>query len=268
MTEAYTNKRDCLDRAKALLKSGDSASIRHACLELRMCMEAITYEKLGAYKSRLPPGVLARWQPPQAVAALLDLEDEAGAEYKLAFGPTGGALSYIGEHRTFALPWLRKNYNKLGALLHVRNQNAPDSDAGTRNSQKTRAYLDEIVTECERVVESSVTATMSRIVEFNCQACGQKSVSNSASAERRGRVLCIHSKCQAEHIVTRKDEELFFRLSGASFRCQACSGEMFVPSKALAVDHEFACGECGRRHKLVDQVWRFVAEIERSDAAS
>lgn len=54
------NKLDCLARAKALLASGDAASLRYTCLELRFCMEAVTYDKLSAYAPRLPPNILKK----------------------------------------------------------------------------------------------------------------------------------------------------------------------------------------------------------------
>src|SRR5437867_3989850 len=112
MSTAYLNKYDCLARAKKQLASPDATSLRYAALELRFCMEAVTYEKLRAYSSRLPVEVLSCWQPPQAVAALLELEDEADQEYTVAFGlrdDTTGPLDVIGEHRTFAPAWLRKH---------------------------------------------------------------------------------------------------------------------------------------------------------------
>jgi hypothetical protein len=268
MREAYLNKYDCLPRAKTLLASSDPAALRYACLELRMYMEAITYEKLAAYAPRLPPDVLSRWQPPQAVAALLELEDEAGEEYKVAIGRTRDSLQYLGEHRTFALPWLRKHYNKLGGFLHVPNRNTPAPTADAGGAEGLREYLEEIFTECERVVESSITSTMARVVEFTCQACGRKTVANAASAERRGRVQCFHPGCQAEHAVTRQEGDLYFRLTGSVFPCQSCGHHMFIATKQLVPEYEFACDACGRRHKLVDKVWRYAAKVEPPTEAS
>jgi predicted RNA-binding Zn-ribbon protein involved in translation (DUF1610 family) len=126
-----------------------------------------------------------------------------------------------------------------------------------------KEYLNEIIKECERVVESSLLGGgMAYTVEFTCQACGRTSIANAKSAERIGRVKCIHPNCKVEHTVTGKDDKhLFFRLTGAIFPCQACEQEILVASNQLVPEHEFACDACGRRHKLVDQVWRYAAEI-------
>lgn len=264
MNEAYLSKFDCLQRAKMLHASNDLAALRYACLELRMCMEAITYEKLATYTPRLPLDVLSKWQPPQAIAALLNLEDEAGQEYVMAFGRTRETLECIGEHRTFALPWLRKHYNKIGSFLHVPNPNVPDAISEVDQIVDLKEYLNEIIKECERVVESSLLGGgMAYTVEFKCQACGRNSIANASSAERIGRVKCIHPNCQVEHAVTGKDDKhLFFRLTGTIFLCQSCKQEIFVAAKQLVPEHEFVCEACGWRHKLVDQVWRYAAEIQ------
>ena len=261
-SEAYLNKRDCLARAKTLLTSNDPAALRYAGLELRMCMEDITYEKLEAYASRLPPNVLSRWQPHHAVAALLELEDEAGKEYKVAVGQTSDSLQYLGEHRTFALRWLRKHYHKLGSFLHAPNRNSPDSSADAGVAENLREYLEEILPECERVVQSSITSTVAPVVEFTCQACGRKTVANAASAERRERVKCLHTGCEVEHVVTRQEGSLYFRLPRINFPCRSCGHPILIATKQLVPEYEFTCDACGRRHKLVDNVWRYAAEVE------
>ena len=86
------NKYDCLARAKALLAAGDAASLRYACLELRSCMEAVTYEKIREYGRRFPRSVIddfSKWQPRVLVKILLSLEEGADQDYKVAIKRTG-----------------------------------------------------------------------------------------------------------------------------------------------------------------------------------
>lgn len=260
-------KYECLDRARRLLASGDPAALRYACLELRFCLETVTYEKLRAYASRLPADVLSRWQPPQAVAALLELEGEAEEEYTLAVGitrgETTGPLEVIGEHRTFTSAWLRKQYHKLGSLLHVLNVNRLGGTGQPMAPEDLREYLEVVVKECERVVDSSITFTLAPIAEFTCQLCRRKIVANAESARQRARVSCLDAACAAEHIVsTGEDGSLYFHVDGSFFPCQGCGHQEFVPTKLQAEGYEFACRRCGRRHKLVDRIWRYAAATE------
>jgi len=119
------NKRQCLDRAQNMLSKEDDSFLRYACLELRFCMEAITYEKLNAYSSYVPAKVFNKWQPAHALKVLLQFEPNADENFTMYVSPESspgvptGKRTNFGEHRTFKLNWLKKNYNKLGSYLHM-----------------------------------------------------------------------------------------------------------------------------------------------------
>jgi hypothetical protein len=57
-----------LDAAHRLPESGDSASLRYACLELRMCIEALAYDRLQAYLPEVPNSVMKKWTPRHVLA--------------------------------------------------------------------------------------------------------------------------------------------------------------------------------------------------------
>ena len=52
MNHYRSDKRDAFSRAEALLAEGGDAELRYACLELRLCMESLAYEKLLTYTPR------------------------------------------------------------------------------------------------------------------------------------------------------------------------------------------------------------------------
>lgn len=64
----------CLNRATNQLSNNDDASDRYACLELRQCLEALTYKKLSAYANRVPQELFQTWQPAQVIELLSKLE--------------------------------------------------------------------------------------------------------------------------------------------------------------------------------------------------
>jgi len=72
--------------ARALLAQDEETVLRYAALELRTCIEAVVYEKLGSYREWLPIEAQT-WQPPQAFKALLNLEPDAAATRTIAIGP-------------------------------------------------------------------------------------------------------------------------------------------------------------------------------------
>ena len=249
MSEAHA----CIERAKTLLASSDPASLRYACLELRMCMEAITYAKLAVYAERLPADVIYTWQPYQAVKALVELEgEEAGEEYTVRFRfGDAEAFECLGEHRTFDAKWLRKYWNAMSSFVHFRR------DGGT----PTKDYLEPVLRECERVAESSITSSLAPVVGFTCRACGRTSLANYASAERRGHVQCLHPDCEAELTVTPRDGGLSFRLAEVWFLCRRCGHHIVVEERHLRTDYEFACDACSRRYRVMGKDWR-AEEVE------
>jgi hypothetical protein len=253
------DRRACLDRTKALLASGDNAALRYAALELRLCIEDITYDKLCAYAKRLPSNVLSRWQPPQAMAALLELEKGADQDYTLYVaresspGIRSGPYTLIGQHRSLKLVWLRSAYHLLGNVLH-----APH--LGERRPRKyddparLRVRLDSIAQQLEPIVEGTLTSTMDQVVEFTCQLCGRKVVANSEAARRRKRVVCLHTDCQVEHDV-REDEnrDLWFTVSQdePTYTCKGCARVTAFPRRRIVLGAQFACPTCGHRHEVV-----------------
>ena len=59
---------DCLERARKLLATGDECSVRYACLELRFCIEYVTYDQLVAYLAEVDDDAVRKWTPKQIIA--------------------------------------------------------------------------------------------------------------------------------------------------------------------------------------------------------
>lgn len=107
-------KYKCIERANSLIEEGTAVSLRYAALELRFCMEAITYEKLEASAKHIPPDIIDKWQPPQAVKALLEHEPKTDKGFILfagieeEYGVPSNNMQFVGEHKAFNLGWLRR----------------------------------------------------------------------------------------------------------------------------------------------------------------
>jgi hypothetical protein len=66
--------RHAVSAAKVELASGDSDRLLYAALQLRMAVEALTYERAHAYRGLLPPAQCGAWQPRKVMQALLEMD--------------------------------------------------------------------------------------------------------------------------------------------------------------------------------------------------
>lgn len=68
--------RDAIERAKEMLEGGNvqGHQLRYAALEVRMAMEALTYERAQSYKAELPESAYDTWQPKRVMQLLLDID--------------------------------------------------------------------------------------------------------------------------------------------------------------------------------------------------
>ncbi len=71
--------RSHLQEAAGLLNQGSESALRAACLELRMCIEALTYEMLQRYLSEVPNTAMEAWQPKRILSrGLITADPNAG----------------------------------------------------------------------------------------------------------------------------------------------------------------------------------------------
>ena len=136
----HSDKQVHLSKAKEWLAGGESSQLRYASLELRLCLEAIVYEKLEYYKKYVPGVVFSKWQPGHAMKMLKQFEPDADIDCRLAFAPesspgvTCGPFQAMGEHRFFSTKWLNKNYHRLSSHLHVQRTTViADDDESSRS---------------------------------------------------------------------------------------------------------------------------------------
>jgi hypothetical protein len=259
------DKGSCFERAKKLLATGDDSVLRYACLELRFCLEAVTYDKLRTYAKRLPKEVLDKWQPPQAVRALLEFEPLADQDFTLRFaresepGVPTGEWKTLGTHRTFKLSWLRKTYNKLGNFLHVPTLASQASGAGRLQRPETlRAELEAIVQTLEPIVASTLDASLANVIDFKCSGCGDLVLCNRDGVEKTRRAVCLNPNCGAEFAARQNEAgEITVSLMATLFPCGKCGHETSIENRKLHIGYCFSCEKCGEEHELQELQWGY-----------
>lgn len=236
-------------------------------------MEAVTYQKLETYAKRLPKGVLAIWQPPQAVKALLELEPGADQDFQMMVAfesepgvPTGKWMS-LGNHKGLKVSWLRKRYNKIGNLLHVLSPPAESSPL-QRDPKELRKYLDSVVAELEPVVASRIDSSLASLVEFQCSVCGEPVAANLEGVQKSHKAVYLNPSCGAEFYAIESEEgKILFRLIASNFRCMKCEHETLLENRKLKIGTRFTCEKCRAEHELVGRQWGYglVSDLEAAN---
>ncbi len=266
-----------LERAKALLIEPSPEQVRYAALELRMVMEMLTYEKLAAASDQLPPDVVNTWQPPQAIKALLEFQELADQSFSVSIAelpedasPTSREafenLNWLplGDHHALKLAWLRKNYNKVGNILHAQ---AP-SDSRILDFSKMAEDLRAITMELERAAFSTILAVAEKGgLVFSCICCDRPVVRNLAALERGETATCPTPGCDAEYRLVRNVEEgdePTVTPIVASLECTACNEVIELHHRKVKVGSQFACPRCGAKHVIagLQQRWQYAAVPE------
>lgn len=266
------SKFKCHERAKALIAEGTAVSLRYAALELRYCMEAITYEKLEASAKHIPVHILETWQPPQAVKMLLEHEPKADKGFVLfagieeEYGKPSENMQFVSEHKAFSLSWLRKHYNKVGSYLHYLHRTRK---ADREASEKIRDYLLAVSDEVEEILKGSITGGwLDEIFKFECEKCQQLIVVGKQTLERTRHIVCQNPNCKAEYfaVVENDGSEVSFMLKVTRFDCVMCKAEIPVENRKLDIGFMFKCPACLTKHRIENRQWGYSSEIESNES--
>ncbi len=260
---AFLTKRHFLGRAKVLIEAGNANELRYAVLELRCCIEALTYEKLSASHNLLSDEAMSAWQAPQAVRYLLEMDPGADRGFKIFMGteevPGQPAknMQFVGEHRSLNARWVRKHYNKLGSFLH-----APHPKQAAKQKLPTQRYLREVAEELERICAANITGGwMASAFEFSCILCSKPIVCTEHKAASETALTCPHPNCSAEYWPLKQfDSTYSFHLMQTVLDCADCKAPIQVQNRDLAIGLRFVCPTCGVYNKIYERHWAYGVE--------
>lgn len=255
------DKRSCMARAQALIADPSDESLRYAALELRLCIEALTYEKLRSFSNMIPEAVLSTWQPPQAVKTLLEFEPLADHSFTIFAGTeeTPGVKSrnmqFVGQHNSLRLNWLRKHYNKLGNFLHFP---APNSKNAMPLS-KIVSYLNEVINDLAEPLKGSITGGSIRMVyTFECTQCKKPVICNKDAVAKTQKAVCFNPQCGSEYYATLTDDgNATFEPMVTKFECLACEVPTAIENRKIDIGLNFKCMACGQKHQFVNRQWAY-----------
>lgn len=260
--------RQHLVTAKALISENTDQKLIYAALELRMAIEAISYDRANAIKDDFPPSEYETWKPSKVISVLLDIDPNADQPSELSFGeePSPGerpsVMHSLGSDRPLTIREIKEHYDALGSYLH--------SQTIGQRKKSAKRDLSSLKKRCKKIVgvlDESLSAPINSFVfgvyfEFNCLRCEKRIrrrfKMNSDSAE----ATCW--ECKANHRVRSTGErQVAIEPVQSQVPCANadCKEDFFLWADEIVPGTNWNCLACGNRNRIILSV-----RAERPDA--
>lgn len=236
--------RKCLRLCEEELRNSNNERLKHAALELRMSMEAITYDRALAYKDEFPPAEYETWQPRKVMKVLLDIDPLADKDRSFAFGEEEDGvppqvMRSLGAEKVLNMATLRKHYDALGSFLHVQSIKQIRAEKSL-DFDKMRLRCEEIAEYIRAVLVSPVfNVTIGSFATMECVECGKLIRKRIPHRQKEVKVECY--ECHASYLIVDKGKDKV----------------EWQPQQ-----HLVECGKDDCNHKIV--VWPHELEVGRS----
>lgn len=234
-----------LMRSEEELGTGDDERLKYAVLELRMALEALTYDRALAYKVEFPPTEYETWQPRKVMTVLLDIDPTADKDSSLAFGieeeygVPAPVMRSLGSEKVLSMAILRKHYDALGSYLHV--QSMKHSRAGkSLDFGKIRSRCEEIAAFINAVLSSSVFhVTLGSFATLDCMECG-KPIRKRIPHGKEAVCAECYECCASYTIIDKGNGQVEWQPQQHEIEC--ANGD--CKQKILVWHHEMEIGRC------------------------
>jgi hypothetical protein len=262
----HEEARWCVDKARALVTSGDQNDLRYACLELRGAIEHLFYELIPLFADELPSDIVYEWRPVQIIDAIVDCDPSAEADSRICifnYDSDGnpGQPHFLGEQKALTRKLLRDYYHALGSYLHAPLPGKSPNFA--RLPKRLKATIEVLEEHCA----SSVMANIGKKCSFEC-TCGRRITRNARAIAANPIVKCLDSKCGAVFEYIGEDNEIAsFRPVVSKFICPECQTENCVGSHLLRDGLVVDCVECEAK-VMYEQGYRVVPLAEGCGVSS
>lgn len=249
--------REHLKRAGEQLDTRTDSTLKYAALELRMSMEAVTYDRAASFKEEFPTEEYDTWQPKKVMAVLLEIEPMADKDNTIAYGleedygVPANKMNALGTEVVLNMGVLKKHYDALGSFLHIltiksiKAGKKLDYDKLRKRCEEIRAYLVKVLsspvfnsnlgffasiecTECKDIIRKRIPQGEESI-RVECSNCDASyKVSNSDANQSNWHPLqqeieCASRECTKKIVVWEREIRL-----GAKWTCPECEGENTV----------------------------------------
>lgn len=244
------DKESHFKRAQELLKSDSEADHVYACLELRLCIEAIVYQALLHGMKSIPNNIIEKWQPIKALEMLTEIDQFAEGELTVSVNlsnnltpPVNGWI-HLGERKMPTVKWLKKNYHSLGNYLHSRE---PSKASTPRKIAKEKA--NSIAKDLEGLISGNLLSFTKnsdiRISSCLSPDCEGEFFFNAGTIKNGDEIIC--HKCRSTFIAKREDK-ITFSNKVYDIECLSCKKMLEIEDDKIKSLKGFTCKYCQSKH--------------------
>lgn len=248
--------RQALARARSLLAMTETDNLRYAALELRMAMEALTYDRAQAFAAELPPDAYDTWQPRKMLQLLLDIDPFVDKDSTLCVGVEGtlsvppSTMNALGSEKVLNLATLKKHYDALGSYLHMPTVKQLSS-GGELDAAKLAERCSDIIKFIADVLASPIfNVTLGNFGEIRC-ACGAIIRKRMPSGTSTVEVQCW--ECPASYTLEDAGEgKSLWKPHQEELRCQfvGCDTPAFVWRRDIRPGRRWTCSKCSSQNLI------------------
>lgn len=241
--------------AEKQLDAGEDQRLKYVALELRMAMEALTYDRALAYKDEFPPQEYETWQPRKVLSVLLEIDSTADKGSSISFGletrygEPPEHMTHLGSEEVLGMGILKKHYDALGSYLHIQSMKQLRTQK-TVDYSRMRSRCQEIVIFIGRVLASPVfNVTLGRFARIDCEQCSKPIRKRFQQRQNEVEAECYEC-CASYTIVDCGDGQFEWKPQQQEIQCagEGCEQTIAVWRRELEVGRNWACSACGGKN--------------------
>ena len=239
--------------------SGDNDRLRYAALELRLAMEALTYDRALAYLDELPPSEYETWQPSKLMAVLIDISPTVDRDSSLRigreeeYGVAAPAMTLLGSETVLNMATLKRHYHALGSYLHTQSLKQRRSGKPLDFDQM-RSRCEKIAEAIRKVLSSSVfNITLGSFSTLTCMECGKPIHKRLPHGKSEAEADAECYECDASYtLIDEGNGQVRWNPRQQQVECgrSGCGHEITLWIREIAIGRSWQCPDCNGRNTL------------------
>lgn len=251
--------RSHLKAARMNIDSSDDSNLRYAALDLRMAMEAITYDRALSFKDEFPETEYDTWQPKKVMSVLIEIEPTADKDSSLSMGIEESSgkpsqdMKHIGAEKVLSMKTLKAHYDRLGSYLHMMNLRSFRLNK-TTDFERMRVRCSEIYSEIENVLASSLfNCTLGTFSHVKCFECNKPIRKRVPSVDDDLNIEAECGNCKATYILEPQGNGNYvWHASRQNITCgnESCKQIFTIWQREIDLGKFWVCKRCGGKNTI------------------